>query len=405
MFDKYLELGGVEIANGARFKAYVEGMTNDIDVKCDAPGLAVALGDIEYTTPQTDGAPWYRAGRPASARFLGVFPVKIDNLWNGTRTVTVTELLGPGAVQSLPRDASGEARVTVLLAAQDDEALAEGRAWFEEMLEANKCDDASLGCVGTVLRAFCAAPSSQAEADEFERNFYDVALLEGPRITEEYRSKKISMIKMEFILSIGKPWPVTKLQTVAMLDMDLATNHTDNPFENCSEASVAYDNFITDPFYTAIQLPPRPPVILPPNVLDISSWRRMKADIPVALSDRPGSMIPVVRVFAGPSGAQFVRVRFYKVTVPGWTGCDYDGEFLISYIPPSAVMSLDTIRREVSVTMPDGRVVPAGHLLFGTDGRPFQWPELGCHHEYVMTADMMPGQADVSVYLEVAVRE
>jgi hypothetical protein len=69
------------------------------------------------------------------------------------------------------------------------------------------------------------------------------------------------------------------------------------------------------------------------------------------------------------------------------------------------VLTLDAVRREASVTLPGGRVVPAGNLLFGSDGTPFLWPTLGCQHTYTMTADLMPGQPGAVVMLETAVRE
>lgn len=405
MFKGYMQLGDVELINDARFKAYVEKHTNNITVKCDAPDLHVALGDSPYTSPSVDAAPWYKASRPATDRFYGVRSIDVVGLWDGTRSTSVTELIGDGAVQSLPRDASGEARVKVLLAAADDEALADGWAWFKEAVAGDNCDDATLGCVGHTMRVFTAQPKTLTEYVTFGRNFYGVELLDGPKIIKQYASKNASMMEVDLIFSIGRPWPMTDLTTIDMLDMDLAVNHTDVPGEDCSAVSQVYDNFITDPFYTDIALPPRAPSILPPNVLDISSWRRMEASLPAAMTERPGRVIPVIRIFSGAAGAQFVRVRFYRADVVGHTGCDYDGEFLVSYVPPNSVMTLDGIRREVSVTLPDTRVVPAGHLLFGTDGRPFRWPSLGCHENYVVTVDMMPGQPDISVYIDAAVRE
>jgi hypothetical protein len=401
----YAQLGDTELFNGARLKRYVEGGTNGITVKCDAPNLHVALDHDEYTDPVTDAAPWYKPSRPDTAKFLGLMAVKIEGVGDGTREITVTQLMGDGGVQSLPRDASGEMRVTALLVATDKAGMHEGKVWLKETLEGNNCDEVTLGCVGHTLRMFTAPPSTLVEYVEYGRNFYNVELLEGPKLVEELPSKHAVMCKVEWVLSIGKPWPTTDMIDIATLDMDDATNHTDAAGENCSERSVAYDNFINDPFFTAIAQPPRPPAILPPNILDIGSWRRRTTVIPASVSDRSGQVIPVVKIFAGPAAAQFVRVRFYRDEVVGATGCDYDGEFLVSYIPATSVMNLDGIRREISVTMPDGRVVPAGHLLFGTDGRPFQWPELGCHHTYTVAVDMMPGQADISVIVEAAVRE
>lgn len=401
----YAELGDEEIFNSARFKKYVEGATNNVTVRCDAPDLNVALGHAPYTTPAGDSAPWYKAARPATGRFLGVMAVREQGAQDGSRSISITEVLGAGAVQSLARDASKELRIVVTLAALDKEAMNEGWVWFKELVLGSRCGDVALGCMGNILSMFVEAPATLLDYANFRRSFYRAELLEGPRIIRELPSKEIELVEAELIFNLGKPWPVTNVESVASLAMDTALNHLDAPGENCSEISVAYDNFITDPFYTAIQQPPRPSVILPPNLLDISSWRRKQVTIPSSLSDRPGTILPVVRVLAAGGGVQHMRIRFYRSTVVGSTGCDYDGEFYISYIPPWGVMTLDGIRREISVTMQDGRVVPAGHLLFGTDGRPFQWPELACHFTYNVVADMMPGQSGITVQVDAAVRE
>jgi hypothetical protein len=109
----------------------------------------------------------------------------------------------------------------------------------------------------------------------------------------------------------------------------------------------------------------------------------------------------VVHVNTEGADAQYLRLRFYR---EGAAGCDYDGEFLISYIPAWSTLKLDAITREATM-FTGGRWVPAGHLLFGSDGTPFLWPTLGCQHTYTMTADLMPGQSGVAVVLDVAVRE
>ena len=145
---------------------------------------------------------------------------------------------------------------------------------------------------------------------------------------------------------------------------------------------------------------PRPPVILPPNILEISSWRRLSLGIPAAQTLRWGRVVPVVHV-STVAAMQYLRLRFYQ---PGKTSCNFDGEFIVSYIPKNAVLTLDAIKREATLRLAGGKIVPAGHLLFGSDGRPFMWPTLGCQHNYSMTADLMPGQSGVVVMLQTAVR-
>jgi hypothetical protein len=208
--------------------------------------------------------------------------------------------------------------------------------------------------------------------------------------------------RIEFVLSAGKPWAWTDPTTVANLNMDTAVNFTE-PAEDCSSVGDPYAEYIDDPFYTAISKPPAPPVIKPPNIIDLTSWRRKTAEIPAMLTDRAGRAAPVATVAAGPTAAQLIRLRFYAAEA-GVSGCDYQGEFLISYLPANSVMTLDGITEEITVTLSDGRTVPGGHLVFGSDGLPMMWPSLGCGRTYTMTADMMPGQTGIIVLLDISVR-
>lgn len=405
MFSGYLEISGMEVANSERFRAYVDSLTAGIGVKCGAPSLDVALGHSAYTTPAADGAPWYNSNRPDTGNFAGVLPLRITGLMDSTRAIDVTELLDGGGVQSIPREGTGEIRVQALLVAVDEAAMHEGLVWLKEAVGGDPCDDSTLSCVGHTLRAFTAQPTTTVQAADRARNFYRVEVLDGVKISKEYNSSSGVMIEVEWTWSLGVAGAHTDLESVASFDMSLGTSHADAVGEDCSVLATAYENFINDPYYTAITPPPRPDIIQPPNLLDISSWRRMQATIPMSLTSRSGIIVPTVKIFATGAEAQFIRVRFYKASVAGATGCDYDAEFFVSYVPAGSVIHMDTIRREISITKPDNTVVPAGHLVFGTDGRPYKWPELSCHESYVVVADMMPGQTGITVLVEAAVRE
>lgn len=403
MYDGYLALGGREILNRARAAAYLQNLlAGKVDVVCADETLAPSLGHSPYTEPDLDGAPWYKAGRLQSSRFLGVFPGKVEGAEGSTRELTVTELSGPGAVLTSPRYGSKEMRFVGSAFALDEEAMEEGMAWLREVLSNDGCSETDLGCTGRDAAMFAALPQDAVAAYGLRRNFFRVEATEGPLVTKKFAVKGFVMWQVEFTLTAGIPWAFTSPHDVATLNMDeLSYNFQDPAGENCGGAIDAYDDFIDDPFFTAISRPPRPPVILPPNILDINSWRRRTVGIPTSQTQRWGRVAPVVRI-ATENAVQFVRVRFYR---DGASGCDYDGEFLISYIPATAVMTLDAVRREASVTLSDGRTVPAGNLLFGSDGTPFTWPTLGCQHNYTMTVDLMPGQPGAVVMLETSVRD
>ena len=403
MYDGYLALGGREVLNRARAAAYIRRFLPQVEVRCEDGTLPRSLGHSAYTTPQIDGAPWYKGSRPAGARFLGVFPGKIQGAEDSTRSVDVTELSGSGAIITSPRYGSKEMRFVGTALALDEEAMDEGLAWMKDVLSNDGCSDADLGCTGQEARLFAALPADAVAAFNLTRTYHRVEMSEGVLVTKKFPVKGFVMWQVEFTLTAGVPWAFTSPVDVGTLAMDTGSNFTDPAGENCGASAMidAYDDFVEDPYFTHISRPPRPPVILPPNILDINSWRRRTLDLPVNQTQRWGRVAPIVRI-ATEGAVQFVRIRFYEW---GASGCDYDGEFLVSYVPASAVLTLNAVTREATVTQPGGRVVPAGNLLFGSDGNPFLWPTLGCQKNYVMTADIMPGQPGAVVMLETAVRE
>lgn len=398
MYDGYLALGGIEILNRARAATLVrKALASRVDVRCDDAALRTALGHGAYTV---DNAPWVTGGRAAGKRFLGLFPGKVVGGEDSTRQVEVTELSGNGAVMTSPRYGSLEMRFVASAIAMDEEAMEEGMSWLKQALSNDGCSDADLGCTGREAKVFAAMPTTTATATTHARVFHRVELTEGPKVSKKQKTRGFVMWQVEFTVTAGVPFAFTTLSDVGSLNMDSATNFQDPAGENCAVTADAYDTYVDDPYFTGINRPPRPPVILPPNILDISSWRRLSLPIPSAQTQRWGRVVPVVHV-STVAAVQYLRLRFYQ---SGKSGCDFAGEFIVSYIPKNSVLTLDAIKREATLRLPDGKVVPAGHLLFGSDGRPFMWPTLGCQQTYTMAADLMPGQSGVAIILQTAVR-
>lgn len=403
MYDGYLALGGTEILNRARAAAYLqEFLGGRVQIKCDDAGLRTGLGHGKYTTPAANNAPWMAGGSVAGGRFLGLFPGKVVGAEDSTRQLEVTELTGSGAVMTSPRYESHEIRFVATAYAMDAEAMEEGMAWLKEALANDGCSDALLGCTGREAKLFTAMPSTSAQATSFTRIFHRVEVTEGPKVTKKFptTSRGFVMWEVDFTLTAGIPWMFTALADAGAVNMDTASNFQDPKDEDCNRVPDAYNSYVDDPYFTGINRPPRPPIILPPNILAISSWRRHTVNIPAVQTDHWGRVVPVVSV-STTTAVQFLRLRFYQ---SGKAGCDFEGEFIVSYIPAKTMLFLDAIKREISMRLPDGRTVPAGHLIFGSNGRPFLWPSLGCQRSYRMTADLMPGQTGVAVVLQTAVR-
>lgn len=401
MYEGFLKFGGVEVINRARTAAYLRALVPGVDVFCTDTVLPAALGHSDYVDPATDGAPWYRGQRPSAARFYGLFPSKIQGAENSTRSLNVTELSGDGAIMTAPRYGSGEIRVVARAYAADEEAMMDGMAWLRDVLAGDGCSGADLGCTGKDLLMFAALPADAVAAYSLTRVFHRVEVTDPLKVTGKLNSKHALVWEVEFTLTVGVPWPFTLPTSVGSLAMDAAVSFTDPVGENCAAKDGAYDAFVADPYFTGISKPPRPPVILPPNILTISSWRRLSLPIPASQTQRWGKVAPIINVVTG-AALQQLRLRFYKA---GAVGCDYAGEFIVSYIPANSTLLLDSATRTAMLTLPGGKTSPAGNLLFGSAGKPFLWPVLGCHDAYTMTADLMPGQSGAVVLLETSVRE
>ena len=291
MYDGYLALGGKEVLNRARTAAYLKKLLpGKVEVVCDDAALNKALGHGTYTTPQQNGAPWYKGARPAGARFLGVFPGKVEGAENSTRGIDVTELSGDGAIITSPRYGSKELRFVGTAFALDEEAMEEGVAWLRDILANDGCSDADLGCTGQEAKLFASLPKDAVAAFNLTRTYHRVETSEGPLVVKKFPVHGFVMWQLEFTLTAGIPWAFTSPVEVGTLAMDTGSNFTDPAGENCGAAAMvdAYDDFIEDPYFTAISRPPRPPVILPPNILDINSWRRKTLPLPASQTQRWG---------------------------------------------------------------------------------------------------------------------
>lgn len=402
MYQGWLEYAGIELVNAARTRKYIESFLPGVRVKCETAGLLSARGHTSYVSPAADSAPWYRASRPATGRFYGLIVSRAQGLEDSTRQVEVLQLNSDGATHTRPRYASGEARITATAFAADEEAMAEGLAWVRDALAPGECGNGG-GCRDHDLRMYTARPAAGTPDNHMLRTFIRVEVLENMRVVKDLPSKRAVAREITFIFSLGKPWAFTpKILTGSVVPSD-GSSFSDPAGENCYTSTNAYADFVNDPFYTAIAVPPAPPVVKPPNILPVASWRRKTLALTQSDVDRWGRVTPVVTVSTGAGGATQLRIRFYGGAAV--SGCGFEGEFLISYIPPNATMIVDSMRQEITVVRANGTTVPGGHLVYGSDGLPLKWPALDCSATYTMTADLLPGQSGITVVLESTVRE
>lgn len=222
MLTDYMEIGGVEIVNGARLNTYLETVGSALASHgvCGCPTLTAAvLGDEDYTTPEEDEAPWYDEDVPESADFAGMLVLSVEGMDEHPVTRTVTSAvtggaaLGPGRVQARTITVTG-----VLLGATCC-AVDYGLHWLAQALDG--C--AGQGCGGDCLALYNCCPHEDMLPEEFvdrhRRTVRRVALTEGPRVVDRTGdgcsgpggcSVGADILTVEFVLTAATPWAWTE---------------------------------------------------------------------------------------------------------------------------------------------------------------------------------------------------
>lgn len=398
MYEGFLELNNREIANAARTKAYVQAFMPSLEFKCDEGALAAMATTFgPYSTPVADGAPWIRPGVPESQDFYGFYPSKVDGGSDSTHALDSTELIGEGGVFGLARNGSLETRWTIVGFAKDTAAMEAGMTWLKDVVESS-CGISSIGgCPQPFMRTLKAPPRNAAMISSLLRTHYNVGMVVSPTVTVKTNSKAGVAWHVTFTMRAGIPWGFASAVDHGTLQMASGySTHSDPAGQNCSLQTSDYKNFINDPFFTAISLPPQPPVIKPPNLIDLPVWRRKIQAIPPAYSTKGAVPAPIIKVTSA-SVLRQARMRFYSAQVDStMSKCNYAGEFYLSYLPAGSSLTINCATRTALVTLANGAVTSGTHLLFGSDGNPFMWPDLECDGSYSLVVDMMPPSASIN---------
>lgn len=283
-FEGFLSLGGTEIANASRTKAYADELVPMLGLSdCwDCADLAEVLGDDPYTTPIIDRPDWFTDHDPDSWDFCGFYPLEIEGIDDGVREATVTELSLDGAVVGAPRYRSREIRVSGLLIGVTPAAVTYGLTWLAKALEGAPCRDAE-GCTGDHLCYYSACPpmcldspaldvwpgdpgpkhhesqfylcdggliesAARACSVDYERTLYQVSLTSGPSIVERYNSHCGSMLRVEFTLVAGVPFAFSTAVS-AVPGLEPVPNPQVTPEVTCEAGSdvIVRTNLATNP--------------------------------------------------------------------------------------------------------------------------------------------------------------
>lgn len=170
VFDGYMKLGGVEIANSERIRGYAE--TSDCHLPWFTQGPACeslqdALGDEPYTASNLPLAPWYDQSLPdLSGRFLGVYGLQLSGLDSSTRSTQTTEGIDDGGTIGSTRKGMLSARMRATLVAEGRDALDYGVHWLNAAMDTDRCGQHGAGCGTTDMEFLTDCPPERGEVEE-----------------------------------------------------------------------------------------------------------------------------------------------------------------------------------------------------------------------------------------------
>ena len=407
--DWYLSLGGVEIANHARLAQYLQTVGSpltSVGVCACETFTAEMVGDLPYTTPEEDAAPWYDPDVPESSDFAGFMVLTVEGLDEHPVRRTVTNAVagggafGPGRVQ--PRTIT----VTGLLLGATCCGVDYGLHWLAEALAG--CTGG--GCDGDCLRLFNCCPPQDMTPEAFvarhERTLRRVALVEGPRViartgdgcTAGDCSAGADILTVEIVLVAATPWlwtapiPVMEMPLPADAGTGCVTwclhpSGADAPgcegtcrFTKCPDPTAA----CADPSC----LPPAPPVPTPPDTCYCLPLAAERDCYDIDLTHRPGWSVdvPMITVRAGSSDLRNVTISFYERT-PGDEGmtcediadalrCAPHSVYTITYVPAGGALTLDGQIGRAMIEC--GGTCESSPDVYGRDGNPPTWAPFGC---------------------------
>lgn len=404
MWSGWAALGGTELVNATRVEQYarhtnIRFLTNAYDNE----DLPLLLGDGErYTTPLQDDAPWVDPDNPYSWEFLGAYPVDIAGIENSTRGAEVIEYITAGGVSGRLRDATKPVVFNVLLVATSEAGAEYGMTWLERATRGGPCQ----APFGVDLCYFASEPRLSGQGDVQDLTDCAVPLLRtlrkfqvntGPTVIVKHAVDHGALWQVQFAGTAGVPYqfgsPVEVITGFLTPHWDgIATDVDPNgyvaPADDCAEPLYAP---LYDPRCPALLPPPGPPDVPLGCYERPASWRRRSFKIPADVVPLWSSMVPVLQLATGTQEVRTTRLRFYAdPDLPGDPGldpCGFCGDLIVSYIPPNSVLTFDAAAEVVAVTQPGGLTRRADTLVYGSDGKPFAWPDLSCGFGYVVTVD------------------
>ena len=407
MYRGWLQFGGVEVANAARVVAYMDNcQTNSrVEVMHDDswPDTPIYLDQDPYVDPATDGAPWSQQAVPASAEFLGVWPMSVEGLDSTVLSREVLESAGSGAQFGRPHPKPRKINVEAVLIATTPEGVEYGLQWFNAALRGDLCAEPD---APRDLRFLDVTPpiawddtNAQviAKALPHERQCYDVAMTSPAEIKQRFgqyapERRQATAFTVNFELTAANPfiWKAPRALTnnVTMASGVAQTVSFEKTVNGvCPSACPPDAPPLYDPNLPAPVALPRP--LTPASAVGCApiQSKRSVVVIPATAVNQWETLVPTVMIQTGPQAERYVRIQWSRGLDTSDQGCDSIGEVMIGYIPANSVFTLDGVTGEARCQTGTNPEVDATSVVSGRLGGPWRPPELRCGSEHTLVLD------------------
>lgn len=387
----------------AQTYSYLKNLVPGLEVECDIDSTMKYLLNhgAEWTNPKQDNAPWYSPQISNSEHFYGGMVNEVRGLFDSTQTANFTELKSGGAVHNGRTFGVREIYVKMTLFSKGELSMSVGIDWLKETLSGGFCGPTGsrASCVGEDLM-FLTSGLLGNSVSAVNRSFMDravmakdVRVLQGLKVLRTVPFNSVNAVEVDFILIAASPF-LFRLEEEWSVLASSATPHTE-PEYKCDPSADSYAELITDPNDGAVSRPPRPPLINPLPMP--SSWIRHDLYTPTVAHQKFGQTVIKATVQAS-NTQRMLRIRMYRI---GNVTCDYDGEFLITYIPAGHTLVIDGTDNTIMMYRPGGKPpVPAANLVVGSDGRPAVWPVVDCKVQYRIQVDAPDSLTGIAVNVQ-----
>jgi hypothetical protein len=413
----YFMFGGTEVINATRTEAYA----THYNVQWFRPiynesYLSWLLGEPRYTTPLQDDAPWTDPDNLDSYDFYGVYPLEVTGIEDSTNDAQVAESVIDGGYIGRVRKKTRTVVFSAVLTGASECAVEYGMRWLRSVLTGGACFNQSYGQCGGAELCYLACPPIITDEDgmgplecyaKVGRTLHDVTTTVGPVVVSKLEMNDGGaawQVSWTMVAANPAEFGVEKPLIRGFLDPDVdipyfggilppGGNFDENGnVQSDSPCAVPVFRPVYDPLCGLLAAPPEVPSVVPMCFTFPINFLRTSFVIPREEIPLWTTVTPIVSVSTKTAEARSVRVRFYADMFdtgdPSQDPCNFCGDVVFSYIPPSSTIVLDCADRAVYIDQPGIGRRRADALVTNSKGEPFEWPEFSCGYGYVVTVDM-----------------